>query len=553
MAKRSANRTKTEVKNATYGNPIQDWLRDVLADRESKNDTGVTVNGKTALGYPPVWSCINKIAGHVGYLPIHLYERSARDTKQTQMLLGNISYYAIACEPNAFMTPSTFKETITGDAILHGNGRAYIVRDGNNVASEFLPLPPDKTSTFMVKFTSESEFKEGGMAEVTADPGGWEKWHVTRLTDGSKFYFPDFKVLHIAGMGYDGVQGYSVLELAKTSIGLGLAGEKAAAKNFKTGARPSFMLKAPNGVLTKESDAREFLKQFREEHEGVDNEGKIGLLRGGIELETVQHTAQESQWNEQRLFQRQEMALLFAVEQILGDDSSVSYRSLEEKNRAYITNCLNRWLNKWEQELFRKTLTTSQRRSMRFYYRFDDWELTRGTMSERFQAYQIARQAEILSANECREFEDLEPRSGGDSYANPAINPQTPSGPVSTGQDATQKQNTSARAAIESHVSHIVGVEKKRILGYAENASRFVTLIDRFYSGWGDRIEKMVCELGGDKSLAIEWVEESKAMLIEASGRATKETIVAEISRTLEAWGKREKQLIDSIFEVTCA
>lgn len=538
-AKRAKPVSSVKIENAGYRDPIQEWLRDAITD---KNSTGVSVNTRSLLGYAPAWSCVNKIAGHVGYLPVHLFERDVKNPKKITQLLNSIPYYAIASEPNAWMTAQTFKETITSDALIHGNGRAYIVFNGNNVASEFIPLPGDKTKTFLVKFSEDNQDMEGSTAESVAYQGGWEKWHVTTLSNGKKFYMPDYKVLHIPGLSYDGIQGYSVLELAKQSLGLGMTAERAALKHFSNGGKPSFFVKAPPGTLTKKEDAEEFISTFRKEHAGEDNEGKIGLLRGGTDIATVQQTARDSQQNEQRLFQRQETALLFAVEQILGDDSSVSYRSLEEKNRAYITNCLNRWLNKWEQELARKTLTVAQRRSMRYYYRFDDWELTRGTMAERFQAYQIARQAEILNSNECREYEELEPREGGDSYANPAINPTpSPSAP-----------SNAARSAIANRVRHIVGVEKKRLLAISEHPERFIESVAKFYKSWKDTIENVVKETGGDCSLAENWADSSRERIIEASGKATKENLKSAIEAELATWQVRIEELIDSIKEVAC-
>ena len=235
------------------------------------------------------------------------------------------------------------------------------------------------------------------------------------------------------------------------------------------------------------------------------------------------------------------------VDKIQGDDSSVSYRSLEEKNRAYITNCLNRWLSKWEQELARKTLTPTQRRSMRYYYRFDDWELTRGTMIDRFQAYQIGRQAEILSSNECREFEDLEPREGGDDYKNPAINPQT------TGSESKAKPADTTAKAIASRIGHLVNVEKKRILQYSDKSGNFIDSVERFYNGWKDRFTVAIVELGGDVALGHEWATASESMLISVSGEATKETLKETITKHLETWNERETELIANIKEIANA
>lgn len=545
MAKKAAGKKtvnqKMQVQAASYRNPLQEWLADAITEKQGN---GVNVTGNNVLGYAPVWSCVNKIAGHIGYLPVHLYERERANPKKVRVYDEHVSYYAIAVEPNQFMTPQTLKESMASDALIYGNGRAWIQRDGNNMATGFIPLPANRTTTIIAQFDENGEVvRTGTIADVPRYPGNWEKWHVVSYGDGGKLYLRDENVLHIPGLTQNGITGYSIVDLARQTLSLGMTAEKAALNHFAKGARPSFFIEAPPGVLTKQGEAEQFLEDMKARHAGEDNEGAIGLLRGGMKASTIQVNARDSQQNEQRLFQRQEVALLFAVEQILGDDSSVSYRSLEEKNRAYITNCLNRWLSKWEQELARKTLTVTQRRSMRYYYRFDDWELTRGTMYERFQAYQIGRQAEILSSNECREWEDLEPRPGGDDYANPAINPQkTTNEPPPSSGDTTAK-------AIASRISHLVNIERKRVLHYAEKSANFVESVDRFYAGWKDRFAIAVKELGGDEMLANDWTESNQRGLIIASGNATKETLCEIIKKRTESWN--ESELIENIKELS--
>src|SRR5690606_37064316 len=136
-------------------------------------------------------------------------------------------------------------------------------------------------------------------------------------------------------------------EFAANSFGLGLATEKHGNRFFRNGASPSIVLEVPQGKLTDETAAKSFLQRFRAMHEGADNHFKVAMLREGIQAKPLGQTGRESQWIDQRKFQRQEVALWFLLEAITGDDASVSYNSLEQKHLAYLTNSLGRWLVKW--------------------------------------------------------------------------------------------------------------------------------------------------------------------------------------------------------------
>ena len=216
VAKRPAKSKKVaDVNNATMRNPITDWLRDFITDGDK--DSGVKVNGENVLGYAPVWSCVNKIAGHIGYLPVHLYERDREDSKKVRKYDEHVSYYAIASEPNPYMTSQTFKECIASDSLIYGNGRAWIQRDGRGQASSFIPLPAKQTTTILALFDANGELERvsTNMADIARYPGNWEKWHIVTYPDGAKLYIADENVLHIPGLTQSGLIGHSVVELAK--------------------------------------------------------------------------------------------------------------------------------------------------------------------------------------------------------------------------------------------------------------------------------------------------------------------------------------------------
>jgi HK97 family phage portal protein len=514
-------------RNSTAANPASwfvEWIRGGV-----ESDSGVAVNARSALGYAPVWYAVNKLGGHVGQLPIELREMT-RDGGSRQ-LTKHPAYWLMAYQPNELMTPSVFRETMQQHAMLWGNGRAAIHRNGRKEPAELLLLLPDQTITVMVN----------GM-----------KWHVwTDKETQEKTKIKDIDVVHIPGLGYDGISGYSVIEYAKNSIGMGLAAERHINKHFKNNAVPSLILEAPPGVFRNQEEASAFLARWNDYHTGLDNANKAGLLREGIKASTLGANGRDAQWLEERVFQRQEAALWFLLEQILGDNSSVSYNSLEQKNMAYVTNCLMRWLIKWEEELARKLLTRSEFETGRFYWKFKTAGLLRGTTKERYEVYQIARQIEVMSANDVRSLEDMPPIDGGDEYENPA----TSSGVNDTAieepdDDPTARVAALAETAIRSRLDGFASVERQRIVEAADKrAMSFLSWLDEFYDDFLPRIEQGILSCGGDANDVQQWIETSKHLLLEASGRATPAQLRSIIIQECEAWQQRSGMLAKTLVE----
>lgn len=523
-----------EVANAAVRGPIEAWLADALMP--ARSSSGESVTAKDMLAYPPAWSCINKICGHVATLPLNAYERDATDERRKKLAEALPAYWVTKHQPNHIMPPLVFRQTVQAHALWDGNGRAYIKRNMRGEPESLWPLPPARCSSVLVTIDGDD-----AEADDIIEGKRVEKWHLLRTDSGQTIPIPDRNVLHIPGLGYDGIQGYPILELAREWLGLAKAQNRAVGGNFKSGARPGIMLKAPPGVFKTEADAQQFLAFFRAQHAGVENDGKIGLLTGGVEAQVMQMSARESQWQEQRIFSRQDAAIWFQVEQMLGDDSSVSYRSLEEKNRAYLTNCLLRWLTTWEQECWAKLLTTAQRESMRYYFRFKIEGLLRGTALERYQVYQIGRQMRVLSANDVRENEDMDPVEGGDTYENPAIDTQSTTATQSSSDAvaaATNHADTERRRLIANHLRVIVTVEATRVRNAIEkHAANIGEWLNEFYreDGFTSRLVKAFNEVGGTSFDAREHAAASRE-LVATIARSGSHDVVVE---ALNTWPNR--------------
>lgn len=529
-----------DIENVAVGSSaLARWIRDAFGNGE---DGTVAVTPGAVRGLPAAWYSLNKICGHIGSLPLNLYYRPTDG--QAEIAKWHPSYWLIRRRPNLLSIASTWRETMQHHALLFGDGRSAIVRNGRGEPAELILMVPRSWAIVV---------EEGREIAGQATPA--RKWHV-RIDDPTK-RIADEDCLHIMGLSEDGFGGIGIIDAARQSLGLAVAQQTRAVMSEKNGARVRFLLKAPPGAFRNEADAKQFVDKFNEFHSGPDNADKVGLIREGLSVEQISQTNAEAQAIESRRFSRQDVGLLFCVEQMLGDDSSVSYNSLEMKNKAYLDNCLSRWMTRWEEECAAKLLTPSQYDSDEYYFKFVTAALLRGTTADRYKVYQVARQIGVMSANEIRELEDLNERTdpGGDSYDNPAITPATAAPaeqPASDGNDgsrSTSDQPTPTdrlHKVVAARIASLVNVERSRVEKAAMTEANFCGWLDKFYATWGDRVESAVLECGGSATLAADWVADSRERLLGVAGRVSSglgEAVRAETAM----WNERVNQLATAI------
>lgn len=534
------------VNAATYNNPVQDWLRDALTP--NRGDAGVPVTAETVRGLPPAWYSICKIAGHVGALPLNLYERQADG--DSEAATTHPAYWIIKHRPSPLCTASVFRETIQHHAILHGNGRAAIIRNGRGEPDELLVMQPKQWAIVLTQPQDASIPQR--------------KYHVR--VDRPDVFLPDADVLHVMGLSDDGISGIGVIDAAKQALGLAIAQQRQAATATRNGNKVKFLLQAPPGVFTKADEALEFITKFNEYHSDPENADRAGLLRNGITAQSISQSNQEAQAIESRKFSRQDIGLLMQVEQMLGDDSSVSYNSMEMKNQAYLTNCLMRWLVRWQEECAVKLLTPAQFNSERYYFRFVTAALLRGTTKERYEVYQIARQMEVMNANEVRQLEDMNKRQDprGNEYANPAINtvnkvaprpePESDDSPDPRETPEPQPANRAAVDArlsslVRAHVGNLVAVERSRIEQAAGKEDNFCDWHDGFYVTWCGKMANAIGECGATdaQQLAATWCADSSTRILSVAGAVDKRGLSEAIRAETATWSHRVDNLVETI------
>jgi HK97 family phage portal protein len=501
------------------------WFQRYFGGGDEANES---MTAERALSYAPVWHCVSKITGAFMIMELELLRMRA---KSREVQDNHAAHILVSERPNEYQTAPQFKRQMMMHALLWGNARAYIRRE-NGVPVELIPILPDR---------SDSAIIDG------------EKWHGTLVRRDDRIalfepipqedrekvmYFRDSEVWHIPGLGFDGVKGYSLIEMARRSWSIGIGHETHLQKQQKKGYAGGLMLEAPQGAFRSAADAQEFLKHFREQHEGADNAGRVGMLRENIKANVLAMNNNDAQFIEQRRFQREDTALLFCLEGILGDSSNSSYNSLHQKNLAYRVNCLSPWTVAIEHECNRKLLSESERRRG-YRFKHDDRTLLRMDTQTLMSVISQAINARVLSPNEGRELLDYNPYEGGDVYLNPAIDKQQ-------GESSQQSQSQSTeQRATQAMLGNLIGVECKRVTGHS-GESNFLSWMDNFYAAWESKLADGIEQLGGDREIATEYCVESRRRLLDAS-ECKPEELPESVAKCVESWPNRVHSLIEEI------
>ena len=361
--------------------------------------SGKAVNERSAMQMTAVYSCVRILAEAIAGLPLHLYRYGAGDSKEKAV--GHPLYRLLHDEPNPEMTSFIFRETLMTHLLLWGNAYAQIVRNGKGEVLGLYPLMPNKMS-------------------VDRDIDGRLWYTYTRSTDeaptmkGSTVKLYPYEVLHIPGLGFDGLVGYSPIAMAKNAIGMGMACEEYGARFFANGAAPGGVLEHPGTV----KDPQKIRESWNSVYKGSSNAHRIAVLEEGMKYTPIGISPEQAQFLETRKFQINEIARIFRVPpHMVGDLEKSSFSNIEQQSLEFVKYTLEPWVIRWEQSIMRALLTAQEKEQ--YFVKFNLEGLLRGDYQSRMNGYAIARQNGWMSANDIRRLENLDQipkEDGGDLY-----------------------------------------------------------------------------------------------------------------------------------------
>lgn len=384
-------KSRDAPKNTTAGSAYSFFL--------GQSAAGKRVNERSSMQITAVYACVRVIAESIASLPLHLYRYNEDGGKEKA--IDHPLYFLLHNEPNPEMTAFSFFEVLLTHLLLWGNAYCQIIRNGKGEVVALYPLMADRM-------------------DVDRDEKGHIYYEYTMSSDdaptmkGSVVQLQPVDVLHIPGMGFDGLVGYSPIAMAKNAIGISIACEEYGSKFFANGAAPSGVLEHP-GTLKDPGRVRE---SWTQTFGGSHNANKVAVLEEGMKYTPISISPNEAQFLETRKFQIDEIARIFRIPpHMIGDLEHATFSNIEEMSLEYVQYTLGPWIARLEQSMIRSLLSDAEKGT--YFVKFNVDGLLRGNYQSRMQGYAVARQNGWMSANDIRQLENLDmipDEEGGNLY-----------------------------------------------------------------------------------------------------------------------------------------
>ena len=367
--------------------------------------SGKYVTERSAMQMTAVYCCVRILSEAVASLPLQFYRYTDDDGKEKAV--DHPLYFLLHDEPNPEMTSFIFRETLMTHLLLWGNAYSQIIRNGKGEVVALYPLMPDRMKVDRDEHGRlYYEYTVYDADDVDGRKGTNKVGRTVRLQPHD--------VLHIPGLGFDGLVGYSPIAMAKNAIGLAIATEEYGSKFFANGAAPSGVLEHP-GTIKDPSKVRE---SWQATFGGSGNANKIAVLEEGMKYTPISISPEQAQFLETRKFQIDEIARIFRVPpHMIGDLEKSSFNNIEQQSLEFVKYTLDPWVSRWEQAMVRALLTPDEKK--KYFFKFNVDGLLRGDYQSRMNGYATARQNGWMSANDIRELENLDripAEQGGDLY-----------------------------------------------------------------------------------------------------------------------------------------
>ena len=359
---------------------------------ETPTASGVSVDESSALKFSPVFAAVRRISETIASLPFHVYRETSKGKKKDPK---HSLYPLLHSKPNPEMTHMQMEEAQMAHRLLWGNSYSHIQQDLMGRPIALWPLDPSRT-----------EVKR-------PDPNGPLVYEY-RLTDsGDKVNFPPWEILHIAGLGFNGLVGYSVISLARNGIGTGMAYEEYAGRFFSNNATPSGFIEI-DGVVNSQTK-----KTIREDwyanYGGVSNSQLIGVIGQGMKFNPVSVNQVDSQFLESRKFSVVEVCRWFNIApHMIFDLERSTFSNIEQQSLESVIYTFRPWCVRIEQAIKNKLIFED---NISVEHRLEG--LLRGDTAARTAYYTAGRQWGWLSINDIRELENMELIDDGDEYLTP--------------------------------------------------------------------------------------------------------------------------------------
>lgn len=357
------------------------------ADRIITGSTsGLPITADSSLGYGPFWAGVRVLSETLAQVPLHIYRRLPDGGKEKAT--DHPLYDLLHTSPNPEMTSFVWREVGQSQCVTWGNSYSEKVHDATGRIVEMWPLAPDRM-------------------QIRRNDSGIKIFRYTKRS-GEQVDLPANKVFHVPGLGWDGTEGYSVLHMARSALGLGLAAEAFGSMFFGQGSKTSGIISTPADLDQSQADT--LREKFEGRHAGIRNSHRTGVLTNGATYTPTSIPPEDAQFLQTRKFQVTEMARILRLPpHMIGDLEHATYTNIEQQSLEFVKFGMLPWFVRWEQQ-FNKDLLGND---PVYFCEFLIDGLERADAKTRAEVFAIRHQNGTLNADQWRASENENPLPDG--------------------------------------------------------------------------------------------------------------------------------------------
>lgn len=375
---------KFEKRSASPLKNPQAWLTSLLGGSTA---AGETVNQTTALSLSAVYAATSLISNTIASLPCRVYKDVSGNRSQQSSHPLN---FIIHSEPNQHMTAFMFFQTMQCSILLWGNGYSKILRD------------PSSGRPFGLEFLHPS----------TVTPTLFED-QVYYKIDGEKDALTAYDMIHVAGLGFNGIVGKGVIEVGAENIGLGLAAQNYGSEYFSSGGNLSAVLETDNKL--DEEGIKRLQASWQENSGAKGKRAGTKVLEHGLKYKPISIPPNQAQFIETRKLTVTDIARYFGLPpHLIADLDRSTNNNIEHQSIEFVQHCIRPWVKRWEQELNKKLFRNDEKGI--YSVKFNLNSLLRGDIKSRGEYYSKLFAIGAMSQNDIRRLESQNSVEGGDRY-----------------------------------------------------------------------------------------------------------------------------------------
>lgn len=374
---------KKKEKRAARVNNSEQWI-----SAGYNNEAGIWVDDKAAETIAAVYAANRIICDNISSIPFTLYRKvggGGREEATDHPLYPLLKY-----EPNPETDSMEFFWDLQRDLNFRGKSYVKLVLDGQGKVREMHRLHPDRVT----------EKVNSGGRRVYGYVNGDNQTEILRSDEVWRTY--------LAG-------GVSPIDLQRENFAIALQHQKHEARFWKNGAKLGIVAVHP-GTLSAEAKMA-LKKQIEQKTQGDSAFGTL-ILQEGMTIEKIGMTNEQAQFLQTIQAKKKDIASIFNIPlHMLQEHDGANHSNVEQKSQDFITYTIRPLAVRWERSLHRSLLTRDEQDDLKAELNID--ALLRADFLSRQQGLSIQRQNGIITANEWRKLENMNPVNGGETRLEP--------------------------------------------------------------------------------------------------------------------------------------